>query len=304
MKGLELAEAYFKECGLPLIRRYPEYAERIAAGMAGPGSECFGFDDDISRDHDWGPGFCLWLTEEDFAVIGPKLARDYNALPKEFMGFGPRKASPGEEYRVGPDRIDTFYLRLTGRKYPPRTSEDWAGMQESNLALAVNGKVFYDPAGDFTARRNALLEYYPEPVRLKKTAYRLFLAGQAGQYNIWRAEERGATFQAKWAEMQFSTETLRILFLLNRRFAPFDKWLLRAAGELPVLGPEISGKVEKLIAGGENKEFRIRLVNEICDALIGELRKQGISTIDSGFLLDHSDHIRMKLQGTSEGGKS
>ena len=43
MRGLEEARAFYKEQGTELIRsRFPAYEGRIAVGLAGHGSECFG----------------------------------------------------------------------------------------------------------------------------------------------------------------------------------------------------------------------------------------------------------------------
>jgi hypothetical protein len=71
MQGLEIAEKYFWKYGAPLIdQKFNQYKGRIAAGLVGDGSDCYGFDDEISQDHDWGPGFCLWLNKTDYAAIG------------------------------------------------------------------------------------------------------------------------------------------------------------------------------------------------------------------------------------------
>ena len=50
MKGMELARAYYTQLGAPLIRQaLPEYQGRIAAGLVGEGSECYGYDDAYSQ---------------------------------------------------------------------------------------------------------------------------------------------------------------------------------------------------------------------------------------------------------------
>ena len=95
MNGIELSRQYFTEAALPLLKRqYPELSRRIAAGLvaggfdSGCGSEIGGFDDEISRDHNWGPRFLLFMSEQDKQSEGNDvLAFLERNLPAEFSGF-------------------------------------------------------------------------------------------------------------------------------------------------------------------------------------------------------------------------
>ena len=74
LKGAELCRRYFEAFGRPMLRRnFPEYLDKIACGLAGEGSECLGFDDELSADHDFGPSFVIWVDDETFEKIGAKL---------------------------------------------------------------------------------------------------------------------------------------------------------------------------------------------------------------------------------------
>ena len=85
MKGLEIAEKYYLEFGKNMIdAEFADIKDKLAAGICGGGSECFGFDDDISKDHDFEAGFCIFIPDED--IIDRKtefaLERAYAKLPK------------------------------------------------------------------------------------------------------------------------------------------------------------------------------------------------------------------------------
>ena len=294
MKGRELAEAYFRQHGVELIKPFPGVRDRIAAGMVGPGSECFGFDDEWSRDHDWGPGFCLWLTDEDYASVGEALQQAYHRLPSRFMGFGPRKSSPGEEWRVGVNRIRDFFTRLTGLDHPPESIQEWLHIPEHALATCINGSVFVDPLGQITRWRKIIGKYYPEDIRLKKMASRCITIAQSGQYNFPRALQRGERFAADAARTQFCTDIISLVFLLNCRFMPFYKWIHRAVAELPVLGAAIHAQISEVLASADPRE-QAGLMEYMAGLAIQAIKDQGLSDLPSDFLLDHAPAIHGKI---------
>ena len=137
MQGLELAKRYYEEVGRPMLERdFPELLPRLAAGLVGEGSECLGFDDAISQDHDFGAGFCLWFSAEDYNQYGNALQDAYDRLPGEFAGVPARLTSARGGGRVGVFEIEAFYSRFIGMEQPPKSlmlcrkiswRQSWAG---------------------------------------------------------------------------------------------------------------------------------------------------------------------------------
>ena len=294
MKGLELSRRYFEEVGLPMIRRdFEPFRGRIAAGLAGEGSEVLGFDDELSMDHDWGPSFCIWLTDDDFLNFGRELQCAYERLPGGYLGCPARQVFDGGEGRVGVLRISDFYRRYTGLDRAPETAAEWLRIPESMLAKATGGEVFVDGPGEFTRIRRALLGFYPEDVRLKKISQRAAVMAQSGQYNYLRCLKRGENVAAACALAEFTGAACSMVYLLNKRYMPFYKWAHHGLQFLPVLS-EIYGKMGELhrsLDGGR----RVVLIEEICTMVRCEWRRQGIADGNSDFLIDYSAAIADKI---------
>ena len=303
MKGLDLAEDFYREHGAPMLSQlFSTYTDRIAAGFVGPGSECFGFDDEISRDHDWGPGFCMWLTTEDYEEIGSALQDEYEKLPDTFMGFGPRIVSPGEEGREGVSTVTSFYKAYTGLDHPPKSIGEWLRIPEQSLAVCTNGKIFHDPLGQFTRWRNHLKGFYPEDIRLKKITSRCVTIAQSGQYNFERSINRNELFSARYSELKFCSDVISLLFLLNRCYTPFYKWMHRAVRELPLLGQQVHGLILKLLSEEEMGRKR-ETIEGICTLLINELQREKLTDSQSDFLLDHAHSVHDRIQDKALGAR-
>ena len=54
VKGLWLDKEFYESIGRHMLEeKYPDYINQMTIGMCGEGSDCFGFDDGFSMDHDW-----------------------------------------------------------------------------------------------------------------------------------------------------------------------------------------------------------------------------------------------------------
>ena len=303
MKGLEISERYFLVYGAPMIeQKFGDYKQRIAAGLVGDGSECYGFDDEISRDHDWGPDFCLWLNSQDYEAIGAKLQEEFERLPTEFEGFPRRQVSAWGAGRVGVFEIGQFYRRFIGLDRVPADNWEWRAIPEDSLAACTNVKVFVAPLGEFTAFREGLKKFYPEDVRLKKIASRCMTIAQSGQYNFMRCVRREEYVAAQYVETKFCADTISLTFMLNKEYKPFYKWMHRAMRRLPVLGEAVHDLLLEIVNTHEADlmegmyEKKSRLMEETCALIVDQLRKEGLSDSPSDFLLDHGPLVQNKIQ--------
>lgn len=321
--GMQLSQSYWQTYGKPLLDqpKFARYKNRIAAGLVGHGSECYGFDDEISRDHDFGPGFCLWLTDEDYAEIGADLQAAYDALPRKYAGFDSRNETPRAKScesskRVGVFRISEFFENITGFPTAPSQNEPhlWLSLNEPTLAVATNGKIFADPLGKFSKARQSF-KLMPDDVRISLISRRLGMISQAGQYNFPRMIARKDASAAWLSINEFVRATASLVFLLNNPvtagYLPYYKWqfaaLRKLSNRMASRLPEVCGKLESVMrlssaacfggdgSGGDGfgeggkgagiaQKQVTQIIDSICEDIVRELQYQGLSDCDETFL--------------------
>ncbi|MBR0373675.1 MAG: DUF4037 domain-containing protein [Mogibacterium sp.] len=233
---LDRSRLFYEQEVAPMIEAlFPEYANKIAVGVAGEGSDCFGYDDLISRDHDFGTGVCLWVNDATYARIGAALSIAYNELVDRHPGSAALSARQRE--RRGVMTIRAFYSNVLGIDCDPDaralTEEQWFALDHTCLATATNGAVFRDDLGQFTRFRNLLLAYYPDRIWKVRMINELHLYASAVQVNYARCITRGDIVAAEVCRLRGLTAAMELAFLLARRYAPYYKWTYRALTELP-----------------------------------------------------------------------
>ena len=300
--GLMISEMFFEEYGRPMLeRQFSLYLGDIAAGLAGQGSECFGYDDWISKDHDYAPGFCLWLPEALKQEIGGALQAAYDALPaKEFIlrhrvdvGMAPDESlmTGARAHRVGVHSIEEFYFERTGMTGAPETAQDWLKTPQMYLAEAANGEVFTDPSGRFSAIRQVWRGFYPEDVLKKKVAADCAMAAKTGQFNYDRCLRRGDVQAAYACCAEFIYKITAALFLLNGRYMPYYKWRARAMQDFTVCRDAVDMLSELTQLPEAEKRHKIDLIERISGLVCAELRRRQWSKSYSDYLLDHGRQI-------------
>lgn len=301
-KGLDLAQRFYQDFGAGMIHdKFPEYENRIAVGLVGEGSECYGFDDGISRDHDFGPDFCLWLTDEDYDKIGQELTKAYEELPAEYLGYK-REYGIRAQGRRGVLRISDFFRKHLGTEKPNEI--EYRVVPEYELAVCTNGTIFRDDLGEFSRMYHSLQEGYPGEIRFLKLAEDVAGFSQCGQYNYFRFLERGDEMTAHIMLADFEKHTMRLWHHFCGVYTPHDKWLVKSMERLPE-GKFILESLERIRCQdvtGSPENLKMTQMDRLGEWIAGKLYEQNVISDVDGYLDHHIEELlfRARLQDSSD----
>ena len=292
MKGIEISKAYFEEYGRPMLEKdFSDILPYLCVGMVGSGSDCYGFDDETSRDHDFEPGFCIFIPNEDVVDRRKEflLERAYAKLPKEFMGLKRSLVSPVGGRRNGVIRTEEFYTNKIGSADGKLSVLDWLTISESYLFEATNGEIFFDNYGEFSEIRNRIMNM-PEDIRLKKLAGNMLLMAQSGQYNYGRCLSHGEKGAAQLAVIEFVNAAMKTVFLLNKKYMPYYKWSFRAMRNLKLFST-FSDSFEYLLTSENDSvtaQTKTDVIEDIASMIIGYLIDNEMTKAICGDLEKHA----------------
>ena len=293
MNGLELSRGYYEEVGKPMLETdFADILPYLAVGLVGSGSERYGFDDEISRDHDFEPGFCIFLPGEE--VVDRRrafqLERAYAKLPKEYGGVKRAPISPVGGSRSGVLRTAEFYANAIGTPDGALSVEQWLTLPDYALSEAVNGEVFFDNYGEFTRIRETLAQM-PEDIRRKRLAGNLLIMAQAGQYNFVRCHRHGEAEAAQLACTRFVEAAMRVAFLLHGRYLPYYKWSFRALRQFDgALAERLS-----LLLRSNDAEEQYTVIEQTAAGIIDALQAQHLTAAICGDLEKHAYSVNDKI---------
>jgi len=284
---------YEKKIKPMIVELFPEYENRIAVGLVGEGSDCFGYYDSISRDHDFGTGVCLWLNDEDYYTIGESLSKAYDVIA---YGDSEHGLSKRLQERRGVMSIHDFYSNILSIDCDVVNCNlslaQWRALDHNCLATATNGEVFKDDLMQFSNFRNYLLKYYPKEIFKERLADELHKYAMALQVNFARCMARKDYVAASICKNIGIEASMQIFFLLKKVYPPYYKWTFRALKELDY-NANLANLIEELSLCQLNKEVWdekiynpnllnmddriIILAEQIATNLVTLLRNQGFT---------------------------
>lgn len=251
--GIELSRRFYIEAVLPILAAHVPGLVHSAARL-GSGSEVLGFDTERSGDHEWGPRVEIFVGDDDARSRATEIRRVLaDTLPKRFLGYpthfvavesatGMMTDTDGPvEHRVFVTGVDAWYRDTLGfNPLDGVTTADWLATPTQRLAEQTAGVIFHDGLGVLVTARERLAWYPPD-------VWRHVLASQWQRISqqeafVGRTGEVGDELGSAVVGARLVADLLHLAFLLERRWAPYHKWLGSAFARLdiaPALGPHL-----------------------------------------------------------------
>jgi hypothetical protein len=170
------------------------------------------------------------------ALAGESVAGALAGLPVEFEGFPVAFSRGGATHhhvelttaaeffsgRLGVDPADGMDLA------------DWLLTPTQVLGTLTAGAVFHDPGGALALRRDRL-RWYPDDVWRYALAAAWLRVEQEEAF-VGRAGQTGDDLGSRIVAARLARDLVRLAFLIERRWAPYSKWLGRAFSGLKLSG--------------------------------------------------------------------
>ena len=259
--GLEVSTDFINEVVLPLLREgLSEDIEKVAVAIIGTGSDVLGLDDEISRDHHWGPRANVMFLKKDAADLRPRIVSILNRCPAKFREFN---VAVDIENMTGlcSSEVESYFATTLGdHQFPPQADVDWLQLCEVDLFSVTKGRVVFDGPGVLTRLRREL-SYYPESVWKKRIAdWCMYLSGRDSPYNFHRVSRRGDDLTGRIYMAMFTKRAMEFCFILNKQYAPYTKWLSKLMRNLPRFGHDVSVMLDELI---ELTDARAKVMKQV-----------------------------------------
>lgn len=160
------------------------------------------------------------------AAVAPLRERLHAALPATFRGWPTSYGwddTPARPW-VEVASVDAFLVDHFGFDPRPEPSTvDWLVMPQQLLLGVTSGAVFHDPGGALAALRDTL-RAWPDDVWHWLLACQWQRIAQEEPF-VGRTAEAGDDLGSRLVTARLARDVVRLCFLLERRYAPYSKWL-------------------------------------------------------------------------------
>ena len=288
------SRAFWEEVVRPALEGMP--LDQMAVGFFGYGSDVLGLDDAYSTDHHFGLRVNILMPE---AAMGAEIEARLAALPARWRG-----RDLGEGYTalkgVQVASLERHFRSTIGLDHPPETLADWLSIPEEDITHIVAGEVWHDPLGRFTAMRQTLQAYYPEPVRRRRLAHWSRYFSGMGVYALKRALLRDNELYASTTFARALRWGVQMGFLLDRTYYPYDKWLTHAFHRLPRMGPRLAGIVAEAPRLSTPWARKLELLHQMSDVLDQAMVEDGLIAPHPRYKVSETSGYRLMEQAYAE----
>jgi hypothetical protein len=249
---------------------------RYAAGRLGSGSDVLGFDDEMSRDHDWGCRLTLLVDGPDRDAVPQISGLLERELPESYRGFPvrfPVTWDPSPAHKIEVATVAGF---ATGRLGVDPTGEmpaaDWLVLTGQSVLEVTAGPIFMDRTAGLAPVRARLRWYPPDVERYVLAAGWQRLCQQMPM--VGRTAGRGDELGSRLLSAQLADDLVWLAFALSRRWPPYVKWR-GAAFQALAVAADLAGP---LAAAATAPDWRRREsgLADACEVLLSAQRARGL----------------------------